>query len=289
MYHKTKGYKLFAVFNYTILILAALSCFLPLLHLLAQSFSSKAAISGNLVSFWPVGFNTDAYAITFKNSNFTGSMLISVTRTVLGTLLSMMILTTAGYALSKDFRGRNSLMWIFVFTMLFNGGLIPSYILVTSLGLKGTIWSLILPGAFGAYNLILLMNFFRTIPKALEEAAFIDGASFFVIFRSIYLPLSLPGLATVSLFIMVGHWNSWFDGLLYMSDPADYPLASFLQTVVVQTNAQSMAMSQSEVAALAEQSVKAAQIFISTLPIIAVYPFLQRYFVKGIVLGAVKE
>lgn len=210
-------------------------------------------------------------------------------RTVLGTVLSMCILTTAGYALSKDFRGRNSIMWIFVFTMLFNGGLIPSYILVTSLGLKGSIWALILPGAFGAYNLILLMNFFRTIPKALEEAAFIDGASFFVIFRSIYLPLSLPGLATVSLFIMVGHWNSWFDGLLYMSNPSDYPLASFLQTVVVQTNAQSMAMSQSEVAAMAEQSVKAAQIFISTLPIILVYPFLQRYFVKGIVLGAVKE
>lgn len=289
MYHKTKGYKIFAVFNYIILILAALSCFLPLLHLLAQSFSSKAAISGNLVSFWPVGFNTNAYTTTFNNSNFTGSMMISVMRTVLGTLLSMAILTTAGYALSKDFRGRNALMWIFVFTMLFNGGLIPSYILVTSLGLKGTLWALILPGAFGAYNLILLMNFFRTIPKALEEAAFIDGASFFVIFRSIYLPLSLPGLATVSLFIMVGHWNSWFDGLLYMSDPTDYPLASFLQTVVVQTNAQSMAMSQSEVEAMAEQSVKAAQIFISTLPIIAVYPFLQRYFVKGIVLGAVKE
>jgi len=289
MYYKTKGYKLFSWFNYAILIIAALSCFLPLLHLLAQSFSSKAAITGNLVSFWPVGFNTDAYTTTFNNSNFTGSMLISVMRTILGTAISMSILTTAGYALSKQFRGRNVLMWIFVFTMLFNGGLIPSYILVTSLGMKGTIWALVLPGAFGAYNLILLMNFFKTIPKALEEAAFIDGASFFVIFRSVYLPLSLPGLATVSLFIMVGHWNSWFDGLLYMSNPADYPLASFLQTVVVQSNAQSMAMSQSEVEAMAEQSIKAAQIFISTLPIILVYPFLQRYFVKGIVLGAVKE
>lgn len=289
MYHKTKGYKLFSWFNYAILILAALSCFLPLLHLLAQSFSSKAAITGNLVSLWPVGFNTDAYTSTFSNSNFTGSMMISVMRTILGTSISMFILTTAGYALSKQFRGRNVLMWIFVFTMLFNGGLIPSYILVTSLGMKGTIWALVLPGAFGAYNLILLMNFFKTIPKALEEAAFIDGASFFVIFRSVYLPLSLPGLATVSLFIMVGHWNSWFDGLLYMSNPADYPLASFLQTVVVQNNAQSMAMSQSEVEAMAEQSIKAAQIFISTLPIILVYPFLQRYFVKGIVLGAVKE
>lgn len=289
MYHKTKGYQVFSLFNNIFLILVALSCFLPMLHLLAQSFSSKAAINGNLVSFWPVDFNTDAYIKTFNNSNFTGSMMISVIRTVLGTTISMLVITTAGYALSKDFRGRNALMWIFVFTMLFSGGLIPSYILVTSLGMKDTIWSLVLPGAFGAYNLILLMNFFKTIPKALEEAAHIDGASFFVIFRKVYLPLSLPGLATVALFIMVGHWNSWFDGLLYMSNTTSYPLASFLQTVVVQGNAQSMAMSQSEVEAMAEQSIKAAQIFISTLPIILVYPFLQRYFIKGIVLGAVKE
>ncbi|AIQ48444.1 MULTISPECIES: carbohydrate ABC transporter permease [unclassified Paenibacillus] len=289
MYHKSKGYKIFSFFNYIFLILIALSCFLPMLHLLAQSLSSKSAINGNLVSFWPVDFNMDAYAKTFRNTNFTGSMQISVFRTVLGTLISMFVITTAGYALSKDFRGRNVLMWIFIFTMLFSGGLIPSYILVTKLGFKDTIWSLVLPGAFGAYNLILIMNFFKTIPKALEEAAFIDGASFFVIFRKIYLPLSLPGLATVGLFIMVGHWNAWFDGILYMSSTENYPLASFLQTVVVQGSAQSMALSQSEAAALSEQSIKAAQIFISTLPIILVYPFLQKYFVKGIVLGAVKE
>jgi putative aldouronate transport system permease protein len=201
----------------------------------------------------------------------------------------MFVITTAGYALSKDFPGRQALMWFFIFTMLFSGGLIPSYILITNLGLKDTIWSLVLPGAFGAYNLILIMNFFKTIPKALEEAAFIDGASFFNIFWRVYLPLSLPGLATVGLFIMVGHWNSWFDGILYMSNTTDYPLASFMQTVVVQGSLQNMALSQSEAEALSEQSIKAAQIFISTLPIILVYPFLQRYFVKGIVLGAVKE
>ncbi|AIQ57887.1 carbohydrate ABC transporter permease [Paenibacillus borealis] len=289
MYHKSKGYKIFSFFNYIFLILIALTCLLPLLHLLAQSFSSKAAVNGDLVSFWPVDFNTESYAKTFNNSNFTGSMLISVIRTVLGTLISMFVITTAGYALSKDFRGRNALMWIFVFTMLFSGGLIPSYILVSSLGLKNTIWALVLPGAFGAYNMILLMNFFKTIPKALEEAAFIDGASFFGIFWRIYLPLSLPGLATVGLFIMVGHWNSWFDGILYMSDTTQYPLASFLQTIVVQGSAQNMALSPSEAAVMSEQSIKAAQIFISTLPIILVYPFLQRFFVKGIVLGAVKE
>jgi putative aldouronate transport system permease protein len=289
VYYKSRGYKIFSIFNHILLVLAALSCFLPLLHLLAQSFSSKAAVNGNLVSFWPVDFTADAYAKTFRNSNFTGSMLISVVRTVLGTLISMFVITTAGYALSKNFRGRNVLMWIFVFTMLFSGGLIPSYILITSLGMKDTMWALVLPGAFGAYNMILIMNFFKTIPKALEEAAFIDGASFFAIFQKIYLPLSLPGLATVGLFIMVGHWNSWFDGILYMSNTDNYPLASFLQTVVVQGSAQNMALTQSEAEAMSEQSLKAAQIFISTLPIILVYPFLQRYFVKGIVLGAVKE
>lgn len=289
MYHKSRGYKIFSIFNHILLILAALSCFLPLLHLLAQSFSSKAAVNGNLVSFWPVDFTADAYAKTFRNSNFTGSMLISVVRTVLGTLIGMFVITTAGYALSKNFRGRNVLMWVFVFTMLFSGGLIPSYILITSLGMKDTIWALVLPGAFGAYNMILIMNFFKTIPKALEEAAFIDGASFFSIFLKVYLPLSLPGLATVGLFIMVGHWNSWFDGILYMSNTENYPLASFLQTVVVQGSAQNMALTQSEAEAMSEQSLKAAQIFISTLPIILVYPFLQRYFVNGIVLGAVKE
>lgn len=289
MYHKTNGYRVFSFFNHILLILVALSCFLPLLHLLAQSFSSKAAVNGNVVSFWPVDFNVDAYAKTFENTNFIGSMRISVERTVLGTLISMFVITTAGYSLSKDFPGRNALMWLFIFTMLFSGGLIPSYILITMLGLKDTIWALVLPGAFGAYNLILIMNFFKTIPKALEEAAFIDGASFFAILWRVYLPLSLPGLATVGLFIMVGQWNAWFDGILYMSNATDYPLASFMQSVVVQGSAQSMALSPSEAEAMSEQSIKAAEIFISILPIIIVYPFLQRYFVKGIVLGAVKE
>lgn len=289
MSHKSRGYKIFSFFNHIFLIMIALTCLLPLLHLLAQSFSSKAAVNGDLVSFWPVEFNADSYIKTFKNSNFVRSMGISVVRTLLGTLISMFLITTAGYALSKNFRGRNVIMWVFIFTMLFSGGLIPSYILVTRLGLKDTLWALVLPGAFGAYNLILIMNFFKTIPKALEESAFIDGASFFKILWKIYLPLSLPGLATVGLFIMVGNWNAWFDGILYMSDTSNYPLASFLQTVVVQSSAQNMALDPSAAKAMSEQSIKAAQIFISTLPIILVYPFLQKFFVKGIVVGSVKE
>src|SRR5699024_2705709 len=196
---------------------------------------------------------------------------------------------TAGYALSKNFRGRNTIMWLFVFTMLFGGGLIPSYIINTGLGLKNSFWVYIFPGAFSCYNMILIMNFFKSIPIALEEAALIDGASFFTVFRKIYLPLSLPGLATVALFIMVGSWNDWFTGILYMSDTKNYPLASFLQVIVVQNNTQDLALDPASAEQMSQRTIKAAQVFIGALPILMVYPFLQKYFVKGIVMGAVKE
>lgn len=288
MYYKTTGYKVFRIFNYIFLILAAVLCLLPLWHLFAVSLSGKTAASSGLVGLLPVDFTLEAYTKTFANPNFLKSLGISVIRTVAGTMLALVLITTAGYALSKEFRGRNTYMWLFVITMLFGGGLIPSYILITSLGMKDTLWALILPGAFGVYNLILIMNFFKTIPAALEEAAYIDGASFTKIFLSIYLPLSMPGIATIGLFIMVGHWNSWFDGLLYISKTENYPLATFLQTVVIQSNIQDLATNAQSLSNLSERTIKAAQIFIGALPILMVYPFLQKYFVKGITVGAVK-
>lgn len=289
MYHKTKSYKVFSVINSIFLCLLALSCVLPLINLLAISLSGKSAANGGMVAFWPVDFTVQAYTKTFANSNFIGSMQISVARTILGTLLSMFVITTAGYALSKQFKGRSVIMWLFVFTMLFGGGLIPSYLVNSALHLKNNFLVYIIPGAFSCYNMILIMNFFRSIPKALEEAALIDGASFFTVFRKIYLPLSLPGLATVALFIMVGHWNDWFTGILYMSNPKDYPLASFLQVIVVQSNMQDLALDAAAAEAMSQRTIKAAQVFIGALPILMVYPFLQKYFVKGIVMGAVKE
>ena len=215
-------------------------------------------------------------------------MIIAFLRTSFGTLLSMFVITTAGYALSKEFRGRTPLMWFFVFTMLFGGGLIPSYMVNVSLGLNNFL-VYILPGSFGCYNLILIMNFFKSIPKSLEEAALIDGASFFTVLRKIYLPLSKAGLATVALFIMVGYWNEWFTGILYMSDTKNYPLASFLQVIVVQGNNQDLSLDPASALAMSERTIKAAQVFIGALPILLVYQFLQKYFVKGIVIGAVKE
>lgn len=281
--------KVFVVFNLTFLFLMALLCVLPLINLFAISLSGKAAANSGLVTFWPIDFTTLAYEKTLQNSNFIRSFVISIARTAIGTLFSMFVITTAGYALSKEFRGRTVLMWFFVFTMLFGGGLIPSYILNTSLGLKNNFLVYIIPGAFSCYNMILIMNFFRSIPKALEEAALIDGASFFTILWKIFLPLSKAGLATVALFIMVGSWNEWFTGILYMSDTKNYPLASFLQVIVVQGNQQDLALDPTSAAAMSERTIKAAQVFIGALPILLVYPFLQKYFVKGIVMGAVKE
>lgn len=281
--------KVFVVFNLTFLFLMALLCVLPLINLFAISLSGKAAANSGLVTFWPIDFTILAYEKTLQNSNFIRSFLISIARTAIGTLFSMFVITTAGYALSKEFRGRTVLMWFFVFTMLFGGGLIPSYILNTSLGLKNNFLVYIIPGAFSCYNMILIMNFFRSIPKALEEAALIDGASFFTILWKIFLPLSKAGLATVALFIMVGSWNEWFTGILYMSDTKNYPLASFLQVIVVQGNQQDLALDPTSAAAMSERTIKAAQVFIGALPILLVYPFLQKYFVKGIVMGAVKE
>lgn len=281
--------KIFVICNTTFLVLVALICLLPLVNLFAISLSGKAAANSGAVTFWPIDFTTMAYEKTFQNNNFLRSIMIAFARTALGTLLSMFVITTAGYALSKDFRGRTPLMWFFVFTMLFGGGLIPSYMVNTSLGLKNNFLVYILPGAFSCYNLILIMNFFKSIPKSLEEAALIDGASFFTVLWKIFLPLSKAGLATVALFIMVGNWNEWFTGILYMSDTKNYPLASFLQVIVVQGNQQDLALDPTSAAALSERTVKAAQIFIGALPILLVYPFLQKYFVKGIVMGAVKE
>ncbi|KRE49569.1 carbohydrate ABC transporter permease [Paenibacillus sp. Soil522] len=292
MYYKSTGYRVFNAFNHLFLIGLSLLCILPLLHVLAVSFSGKAAATANIVNLWPVDFTLESYQKTIDNPAFVKALFYSVYRTVLGTAFGMAVIVFAGYALSKrytEFKSRNGYMWFFVFTMLFSGGLVPGYILITNLHLINTIWALVLPSALSVYNMILLMNFFRTIPAEMEEAALIDGAGLFRILFSIHLPVSLPAMATITLFTLVGHWNSWFDGLIYMMDTNKYPLATFLQTVVVQQDFSKMSIDPEDMANLSQRTVKAAQIFIGALPILFVYPFLQKYFVKGIVLGSVKE
>jgi putative aldouronate transport system permease protein len=292
VYYKTTPYKIFSIINLGLLILISLLCILPLLHILAVSFSGKAPSNANLVVLWPIDFTLDAYKETIANENFIRSLLISLQRTVLGTFTIMLMITLAAYPLSKEehkFKGRTAYTWIFVFTMLFGGGLIPNYILIQTLGLVNTMWALILPGAVNVWSMILLLNFFRGIPKELEEASIIDGAGHLRTLISIYLPISLPAIATMSLFSMVFHWNSWFDGLIYISNYKNFPLATFLQTVIVQLDFEKLGLSPEDMANISNRTVKSAQIFIGALPILLVYPFLQRFFVKGIVLGAVKE
>jgi putative aldouronate transport system permease protein len=292
MYYKTTGYKVFTLFNLILLGILAVLCILPLIHILAISLSDKAAVSANLVTFWPKDLNWEAYQKTIANDKFSAALWVSFQRVVIGTAVSMLVIILAAYPLSKESRalkGRSGFAWFFVFTMLFSGGLIPSYILIVNLGLINSLWSLILPGAVSVWNMILLMNFFRNVPKDLEEAALIDGANHAQALWSIYLPISLPAIATLSLFTLVGHWNSWFDGMIYMTRPEHFPLATYLQKIIVQTNLKDLIKDVNDVANLTERSIKSAQIFISVIPVLVVYPFLQRYFVKGIVIGAVKE
>ncbi|MCC3372078.1 carbohydrate ABC transporter permease [Cohnella sp. REN36] len=293
MRYSSGSYQTFKVFNYILLGAIAITCIIPIVHVLAVSFSGKEAAGANLVGLWPIDFTVDAYAETIDNPNFLNSLQTSFLRTILGTVLSMILTVMIAYPLSKDdieFKGRKWYVWLFVFAMLFNGGLIPSYILISKMGLMNSIWALVLPVAINSFNLILMMNFFRTsVPKALEEAALIDGAGYFRILFQIYVPIAMPAIAAISLFTMVFHWNSWFDGLIYMSDLEKYPLATFLQTVVVQQDFSRLSVDSESLKNMSQRTVKAAQIFIGALPILLVYPFLQRFFVKGIVLGSVKE
>lgn len=292
MYHKTTTYRIFNVFNIGLLVLLSIMCIIPLIHVLAVSFSAKSAADANLVGLWPVQFSLEAYKKTMNNPIFLHSIWVSVCRTVLGTGLTLLITFLAAYPLSKEtsvFRSRNVYSWLFVFSMIFNGGLVPFYMVIQKIHLMDSFWVLVLPGAVNTFLVILMLNFFRGIPKEMEEAALIDGAGHFRTLFRIYLPISMPSIATIALFSMVFHWNSWFDGLLYLSHAKDYPLAAFLQTVIIQKDMSSMSMSPKEMELLSQTTVNAAQIFIGAAPILIVYPFLQKYFVKGMTLGSVKE
>jgi putative aldouronate transport system permease protein len=289
MYRNTIAYQWFTAFNTVLLAAIAVLCILPLVHIVAVSFSSNSAATANQVFIWPVGFTPEAYVRTLTNPLFLRSLVLSTERTIGGTLLTMALTVTAAYVLSRSFNGRGFYSWFFVFTMLFNGGLIPTYLVVTRLQLTNTLWALILPSAVSVYNTILMMQFFRAIPKELEEAAYIDGAGYLRSLTAIYLPLSLPSLATLSLFAMVWHWNSWFDGLVYMTDYRKYPLATFLQTIIQSGDLRNTNLGPGKLQILSERTVRSSQILIGAIPILFVYPFLQKFFVNGLTMGAVIE
>jgi len=287
---KTFGTRLANLLIHAILIVLALSCLLPFLNILAFSLSSPAAAEANQVAFWPIEFNLDAYRYVVGEVKFVKAFMVSLERVLLGVTLSILMTVLTAYPLSKEslqFKPRTFYVWFFVVTMLFGGGLVPMYMVIRSYGLLDSIWALVLPTAIQVFYITLMLNFFRGLPKELEESAFVDGAGHWTILFRIFLPLSMPGLATIGLFTLVTQWNSWFDGLLYMNKPMHYPLQTYLQTIVTNPD-MSRVTDVREVLNLSTRTVKTAQIIVAMLPILVVYPFLQRFFVKGIVLGSVK-
>ncbi|OMD37083.1 carbohydrate ABC transporter permease [Paenibacillus odorifer] len=291
--NRSFGRKLFLICNFISLASVSLLCLMPIIHILALSFSSGQAASAGKVILWPVEFTTAAYANVFGKPEYLRAFWVSIQRVLMGTTISMFLTIITAYPLSKDsrqFRLRTFYSWFFVFTILFSGGLIPNYLTVKNLGMLDTIWALVLPGAVTVFNVILLLNFYRSLPKELEESSLLDGAGQFTTLWKIYVPLSLPALATTGLFTMMGHWNSWFDGMIYMNHPENYPLQTFLQTIIIKMDFRFIKPERAELMLkLSDRTSRAAQIFVAAFPILIVYPFLQRFFIKGIVMGSVKE
>ena len=285
----------FNAVNYIILSLITLTCIFPILHILAMSLSSSAAAAAGKVGFWPVDFSLEAYQYLMRKDDFFKSVGISGLRVLVGSVVNMTMLVITAYPLSKNsinFRWRNVYMVYFAITMFISGGLIPTYMVLKELNLLDSFWVLILPGAVCIWDVIILMNFFPGIPRALEGAAGMDGASHWRILFQIFLPMSLPSLASLLLFTMIGHWNAWFDGMMYMNTPENYPMATYLATQILNNNKNISNMTPEQLATLVslnEKTMRSAQLFLSIVPILIVYPFLQRFFIKGIVVGSVKE
>ena len=283
----------FSVANYTILAFFALVCIFPVINILAVSLSSRDAIARGEVYWWPVGITGSAYQYLMRDIKFWLAFSYALWRVLLTVALSLSVSVLAAYPLSLPeqlFPGHKQYIRLLLFTMLFNAGLIPTFLVVKTLGLIGSYAAIILPGLVAGGNIILLMNFFRQIPAELRESAMVDGASHYRILLQIILPVSRPILATIVLFVAVGTWNEWFAPIIYLNDVAKYPLQTYLRQIVLSSEFKVASTSDlSYLASISNKSLKTAQILIATIPVLLIYPFLQKYFTKGIVLGAVKE
>lgn len=294
MYDKlsSPGRKIFQVCNTIFLLSLGIACLLPLINILAISFSSKSAAATGNVGFWPIEFTTSAYSYVLERTAFWTALGITVKRVLLGGGLNLLLTVLTAYPLSKTkekFQFRTFFAWFFFFSTLFNGGLIPGYMLIKELNLLDSIWALVLPGAVPVFNVILMLNFFRQLPQELEDAAFVDGAGPFRALFMIFIPCARASIATVVLFSIVTHWNAYFDGIIFSNFPENYPLQSYLRNIIASANLSSMAAGDWKMLGdISDRTVKAAQIFISMIPVLCVYPYLQRYFVKGMTIGSVK-
>lgn len=291
VYKKTLGDRIFNAANFIFMILIMLIMVYPCWYVLMASFSDPVAIYGNGgILLWPKHFGIYTYQEVLKNSQVWLGYRNTVLYVACGGLLSLFLTISAAFCLTRrGLPGRNGILFLILFTMYFSGGLIPSYLVVRSLKLLDTPFAVLLPGAVSTYNLIITITYFRGLPYELEEAAKIDGAGDYTVLFRIMVPLVTPIIAVIALYYMVGIWNNYFTPMLYLNKRSLFPLQLFLREILIQNNTASITASQSDSAQAYAENVKYAIIVVSTVPVMCIYPFLQRYFVKGIMIGAIKE
>lgn len=287
--------KIFDVVNYTILILILFVVLYPLYFIVIASFSSPDAVASGKVHLFPVGFNIKGYQEVFKYQEIWTGYKNSIIYTVVGTFVNLAATIPAAFAFSRrELYGKNVFLLLFTFTMFFGGGLIPSYLLISNLGLKNTMWALVLPGAVGVYNLVVARTFFdQNVPNELWEAATVDGSDYFKYFFRIILPIAKPIIAVMFLIYAVGHWNSYFSAMIYINDRAKYPLQLILREILIQSQSIASQTSSANMESLEAhrqlaEMIKYGVIIVSSLPVLCIYPFVQKHFVKGMMIGSVK-
>lgn len=285
---KKKKISPLSIFNYCVLTLLAIACLLPFLNIIGSSFATSSEITQRPFILIPKTFTLDAYRYILSTPTIFRSLGVSIIVTLGGTFISMCLTSFMAYGLSRKYlHGRGVINFLIVFTMLFAGGMIPTFLVVKSLHLIDSLWSLILPVAINAFNLIIMRNFFQALPDSLEESAKMDGCTDIGVFFRIMLPLSLPSIATISLFYAVTYWNTYQNALIYLNDSSKWPIQVLLRQIVIVSSGMNADAGAVDVVPPA-QSIKMAVIIVATIPMLIVYPFIQKYFVKGALVGAVK-
>ncbi|MCM3785108.1 carbohydrate ABC transporter permease [Neobacillus mesonae] len=287
---ESASYKVFKVFNVSILLFIIFITLYPFLNVVAQSFSSESYINSGQVNLIPRGFNVETYKKVASDTMFWTNYKNTVIYAVVGTLISMFLTTIFAYALSrKRLMGRKFLTVFAVFTMFFNGGLIPNYVLINTLGMANSMWAIVLPGAISIYNMLIMKSFFENMPEELEEAAAIDGLNTYGILLRIVLPLSKAVLATIVLFYVVAHWNSWFPAFIYLDKKELFPVTIYLRNMIsAATGGAAVGATSADNLTQISANIKSVTMVLTILPILTIYPFVQKYFVSGVMLGSVK-
>lgn len=291
---KSTGRIVFEVFNILFMIFLCVIMLYPFLNVVASSFSNNSAVARGLVTFYPIGFNTEAYNTVLTYKHIWNGYANTIAYTVAGTAINLIMTICGAYPLSrKQFYGRGFFTFLVTFTMFFGGGLIPTYLVINSYKMIDTFWVMVIPGAISTWNLIIMRTFFQGIPVELEEAAIIDGCTDIGVLLKIILPLSTASLMTIGMFYAVGHWNAWFNAVIYLRDSGRYPLQLWLRMIVLQNQLNDLTENTAgavdiEAESSVADTIKFAVIVVAVTPILCVYPFVQKYFVKGVMVGSVK-